>query len=252
MGSLSERGEVVRAVTTETLAGIAAATGTPVQDIFLTALTPGDELGCDAFLEMAVATALDAGGDFLYSDERAVNPASGNVEAYFKPQWSPDLLASTNYIGRLWCVRADLLDTVGTPTEPLLGHGEYDLVLRCTEAATAIRHVPRVLCERGERGGPSPKQSQTALERMLARRGIAGEVALGMVPGTFRLKRTLTRPGLVSIMIPTRAAGGLIETCIETLRRLTAYRDFEIIVHREHSARQTANGGNGCAAMPTG
>jgi len=158
-----------------------------------------------------------------------VNPASGNVEAYFKPQWSPDLLAAINYIGRLWCARADLLDKIVPPTEPLFGHGEYDLVLRCTEAATAIGHVPRVLCERGDAAPSDPKQSRAALQRMLARRGIAGEVAPGMVPGRFRLKRTLTRPGLVSIVIPTRAAGGLIETCIETLRRVTAYRDFEII-----------------------
>src|SRR4029079_4174593 len=128
-----------------------------------------------------------------------------------------------------WGMRADLLDRVGPPTEPLLTHGEYDLILRCTEAATEIRHVPRVLCERGDAAAASPKQSLTALERMLARRGIAGEVALGMVPGTFRLKRALTRPGLVSIIIPTRAAGGLIETCIETLRQQTAYPDFEII-----------------------
>ena len=229
MGPLSERGEVVRSVTAETLAGMAAATDASPHDLFLTVLTPDDELGCDAFLEMAVATALAADSDFLYSDERAVNPASGSVEAFFKPQWSPDLLASTNYIGRLWCVRADLLDRIGTMGEPLLGHGEYDLILRCTEAATAIRHVPRVLCERGDGAATSPKQSQTALERMLARRGVVGEVMLGMLPGTFRVKRTLTRPGLVSIVIPTRAAGGLIETCIDTLRRVTAYRNFEIV-----------------------
>src|SRR5207253_4173300 len=55
------------------------------------------------------------------------------------------------------------------------------------------------------------------------------EVRDGRVPGTYRLKRALTKPGRVSILIPTCAAEGLIETCITTLRRVTAYRDYEII-----------------------
>ncbi|HEX6441412.1 MAG TPA: hypothetical protein VF007_04440, partial [Stellaceae bacterium] len=130
---------------------------------FFTVLTPGDELGCDALLEMAVTTALHAEADFLYSDERRLNPATGAVEAFFKPQWSPDLMLSTNYIGRLWWARADLLRAVAEPTEALLAHGEYDLLLRCTEAAKAIRQVPAVLCERAGHD-PNPRD-RAALER---------------------------------------------------------------------------------------
>src|SRR5205085_7110763 len=59
-------------------------------ETFFTVLSPGDELGCDALLEMAIAAATHGDADFLYSDERYVNPATGNVEAFFKPQWSPD------------------------------------------------------------------------------------------------------------------------------------------------------------------
>src|SRR6266581_6186135 len=62
-----------------------------------------------------------------------------------------------------------------------------------------------------------------------ARRGIAGDISGAPVPGTFRLKRALTKPGLVSILIPTCASQGMIETCITTLRRVTAYRNYEII-----------------------
>ena len=220
---LRERAEVLGNLTPGALAGIASS------EVFFTVLSAGDELGVDAFLEMAIAAAMHPEADFLYSDERCRNPASGAVEAFFKPQWSPDLMASTNYVGRLWCARADLIRSVAEPSERLLGHGEYDLALRCTEAAASIRHVPAVLCERAALAADDPGEATRALERMLARRGIAGEITSGPVPGTYRLKRALTRPGLVSILIPTCAAQGLIETCITTLRRVTAYRDYEII-----------------------
>jgi ADP-heptose:LPS heptosyltransferase/GT2 family glycosyltransferase len=220
---IADRVEVMTDLTSQALASQDEAR------TFLTMLMPGDELGCDALFEMAVATAGNREADFLYSDERRRNPATGNIEAFFKPQWSPDLLLSTNYIGRLWCARAALLRSIAGPAEDLLAHGDYDLVLRCTEAAKAIRHVPAVLCERVEPDRDDGERDRRALERAIARRGIAGEVRPGLVSGTYQVKRSLTSEGLVSIIIPTCAADGMIETCIESLRRLTAYPNFEII-----------------------
>jgi ADP-heptose:LPS heptosyltransferase/GT2 family glycosyltransferase len=234
---LNDRVEMLRGLTPATLAGTAPSAGTPAGEMFFTVLSAGDELGVDAFLEMAIASAMHSAADFFYSDERCRNPASSTIEAFFKPQWSPDLMLSSNYVGRLWWARADLIRRIADPAEILLGHGEYDLVLRCTEAAKAIRHVPAVLCERTQPGTGDPgqssehpaEQSKQALLRALERRGIGGEVREGPVPGTYRLKRVLAKPGLVSIIIPTCAAEGLIEKCIDSLRRVTAYRDYEIV-----------------------
>src|SRR5437764_1236531 len=196
---------------------------------FLAMLSPGDALGCDALLEMALTTAAHRDADFLYSDERRLNPASGKVEAFFKPQWSPDLMSSTNYVRRLWCARADLAARIAASRDDLLQYGDYDLALRCTEQAKAIRHVPAVLLERGDPNAADPKRDRLALERALKRRGIAGEVRPGLVAGTYRVKRALPRNKLVSIIIPTCAAQGLIKACIESLRRLTRYKKYEII-----------------------
>src|SRR5207248_1128446 len=117
LDSLTGRVEVVSSLTTNALLGNNKGLA------FLTVLTPGDELGCDALLEMALTTAVHSDADFLYSDERRLNPASRQVEAFFKPQWSPDLMLSTNYVGRLWCARADLVRAIAAPTDELLRYG---------------------------------------------------------------------------------------------------------------------------------
>ncbi|HEX3952881.1 MAG TPA: glycosyltransferase family 9 protein [Stellaceae bacterium] len=210
------------------LASFRARAGVAARGMFLTVLAPGDRLGSDAFLEMALAAVSSGAPDFLYSDERRRDSASGAVKAFFKPRWSPDLLLSTNYIGRLWCVRADRLDAVTEPTETLLQRGEYDLLLRCTETAKEIQHVPAVLCERGDTI-EDEQVERAALTGMLERRSIAGEVLGGLIAGTYRVKRFTTDAGLVSIIIPTRAAEGMIQTCIKSLRQVTAYRNYEII-----------------------
>lgn len=195
---------------------------------FVAVLSPGSELGCDALHEMALAAASHREADFLYSDERRPDPATGEVEAFFKPQWSPDLLLSTNYIGQLWCARGDLVRRVAAAGGlPLTG--SYDLVLRLTEAAQAIRHVPLVLCERAAVPRDRGEQDLRALDGAAARRGVAAEVRPGLVLGTYRFRRRLAGNGMVSIIIPTRAADGMVARCIETIRAHTAYGNFEII-----------------------
>ncbi|MFI4947790.1 MAG: glycosyltransferase family 9 protein [Alphaproteobacteria bacterium] len=227
---LNDRAEVCRNLAPRALAQIASSAGVSEAEVFFTVLSAGDELGVDAFLEMATAAVMHAEADFLYSDERCHNPASGVVEAFFKPQWSPDLMLSTNYVGRLWCAHADLLRSVTDPTELLLAYGEYDLALRCTEAAKKVQHVPAVLCERAPKQSDEPAQAKQALVRMLARRGIAGDIRSGLVPGTYRVRRRLTKPGLVSVIMPTGGNVGILRTCVAGLFEGTAYQHFELII----------------------
>jgi O-antigen biosynthesis protein len=193
-------------------------------------LGAGDLLSCDALLELAVSTGLQRDADFVYSDERRTSPVTGVVDAFFKPQWSPDLLLSTNYIGRLWCAKAELLARADCTLDDLLRFGDYDAALRLTEAARMIRHVPLVLCQRSSTHLDDEAAETEALGRALERRNLRGEVRLGCARGIYRVRRQATASPLVSIIIPTRAVRGLIRTCIETLRAVTAYRNFEIVV----------------------
>ena len=69
-------------------------------------LLPGDEPGADALLELAVASGRHPDRDLLYGDEVRLSPVSKEIEHFFKPDFSPDLLLSTNYIGRPWAATA--------------------------------------------------------------------------------------------------------------------------------------------------
>ena len=110
-------------------------------------LQAGDELGCDALLEFALHASRRPDADFLYCDERRPSLSSGKVEPFFKPQWSPDLLLSMNYLGRAWCVRTDLVRRAALRPAEMLRAGAYHLVLRLTEHARAIEHLPATLLQ---------------------------------------------------------------------------------------------------------
>ena len=193
-------------------------------------LCPGDELGADSLAEIAIACGQRPAAQLFYADEDRVSPASSMREPFFKPAWSPDLLLSTNYIGRPWFASFELFRRAGVTTETLLAdQGDYDAVLRCTEMTSAIHHLPKLLCRRHESNHAEQNAEPLALRAATVRRGIEARVLAGCVPGTWRLKRTTPARGMVSIIIPTCGAQGHVEKCLDTLRRKTAYPNFEII-----------------------
>ncbi len=214
-------------------AGLVAEAVSPTSQFVI--LTAGDELGADALAELAMARALHHGADMVYGDEARISPVSKEREPFFKPDFSLDLLLSTNYIGRPWVATAAVFAATGVSPASLAADGEYDLVLRCSEQARSIRHVPKLLCLRGpteadEIAQGEIAQGEIALTGAIARRGMDAAVFASPIEGTWRVKREVGPVGKVSIIIPTCAAKGYIETCINSLRARTAYRDYEIIV----------------------
>jgi ADP-heptose:LPS heptosyltransferase/GT2 family glycosyltransferase len=205
----------------------------PPDTSYVMVMQAGDELGCDALLEFAIASSSDRGAEFLYADDRRIDPATGKIEAFFKPDWSPDLLLSTDYIGRAWCARMDLMQRAGLSIAYLAKGNPYALSLRLSETARSVRHVRSVLFQHGDAPGsgvPASKSAQRQiLKAVLKRRAIDAAIDDGLAPDALRVRRKLQTSGFVSIIIPTRATRGLIKTCIETLRGLTAYRNFEIV-----------------------
>jgi ADP-heptose:LPS heptosyltransferase/GT2 family glycosyltransferase len=189
----------------------------------------GDELGRDALGAFAVASGIHRHADCFYADEFRLAPGTPRPEAFFKPDFSPALLLSANYIGRPLLARPALLAATGVTAESLMRDGFHDLALRCTEAAAAIHHLPELL-SRTDRGiVPKADDGGTALRDAMARRGIAADVSPGTAPETWRVRRVAPVTGKVSIIIPTRAAKGYIDTCLTTLRAVTAYKNFEIV-----------------------
>ncbi len=215
-------------------------------------LRAGDVLGADALLELSLEAGLSV-ADFVFADERRIDPATGLAAAFLKPGWSPDLLLAQNYVGRPWCASAACWAAAGIDPAALPALGEHDAVLRLTEAARTVRHLPGVLCLRPgtqpdtppggvaalpdaaepdpggvATPGDTPDQEQAAIAAALARRGERATPGPGRAPGTWRVRRE-ARPGRISVVIPTIAARGLIETTLRGLREATHWADLEVV-----------------------
>ncbi len=226
---------------------------------FVVSLRAGDRLGADALLEFAIGSASNRKAVFIYADELRHDAAQSRRQPFFKPDWSPELMLSMNYVGRPWCAAAGLLSQAGLSPAGLVSGSDYDAALRLTEMAAAapggIVQVSRVLCDRGplEDGAAA---EQAALAAALERRGERATVEPGSAAGTWRIRRQPAgraagprRPrgtvaGRVSIIMPTCAARGLVRTAIKTIRATSgpALRggcDVEIVILDNTPVRDT-------------
>ena len=205
-------------------------------------LEAGDRLAPDALVALVEALDREPAADIVYSDEDAIAAGGRREEPRFKPDWSPDLLLSTNYLERVGLIRRSLVDRAGGfRAEAGLAEG-YDLVLRASELAGPIVHVARVLCHRErppvtieailERHAAGRDECQ-AIERALARRGRPGRASLVFArsgPRCYATRLALRERPLVSIVIPTRNKPAVLRTTIESILRRTDYDRYEILV----------------------
>lgn len=204
-----------------------------------------DRLPEHALFEVVKALKEHPQAQIIYSDEDKLDLQGRRCDPFFKPDWSPDLLYSQNYMTHLLVYRHQLLREVGGFRKGYEGSQDYDLLLRCIASlpeATQknIVHIPKVLyhwrmTEQSTAMGHERKDYATpaalcALQDFMDRchPGVRMEV---VQPGIYRARWPQpARLPLVSLIIPTRDGLEELRTCIESILDKTTYTNYEILV----------------------
>jgi len=206
---------------------------------FVGFLDHDDELTKDALFEVVKVLNDHPDEDLIYSDEDKMDLKGRRIEPFFKPDWSPDLFLSMNYLVHFCVIRKSLLDEIGGFREGFEGSQDYDLILRVTEQTERIFHVSKPLYSWRKAPGsvaadmrykpyafPAAKR---AILEALRRRGVRGDVEDGVYAGRYRVRYGIGSP-LVTIIIPTKNQCELLRRCLTSIDSKSTYRNYEIIV----------------------
>lgn len=158
---------------------------------YIAFLDHDDVITPDALYEMILAVKQSGTSQknavMIYSDEDKMNEdRTRYYEPHFKTDFNPDLLCSNNYITHFLMVSRTLLEKTGGIRKEFDGAQDYDFILRCTEKAEQVFHVPKVLYhwrvhKSSTAGGGGSKDyaicaGKHAIEAHLQRTGVNGEV----------------------------------------------------------------------------
>lgn len=205
---------------------------------FAVLLDHDDLLEPQALLRVAEAVVEDA-PDMVYSDEIIVGADGETPEHFiFRPAFSPEYLRAHPYIVHLVGFRTEWLRRLGGFDKTLRISQDYDLILRASERARRIVHIPEILyrwrTHPGSAGHARMSEvmaaSKAALRRHLKRRGETGEVRDGASFNFFELRYPLPPGHRVAIVIPTRNHADLVRVCIDSLRRSIESVAYDIVL----------------------
>ena len=186
------------------------------------------------------------GADMVYSDEDKVSlDRKHYYDPHFKSDFNPDLLRSNNYICHFLMFRRELLAKTGGFHSEFDGAQDYDLILRLSEQAEKIVHLPRILyhwrmhplstAENPDSKAYAFEAGRRALEEHLKRTGIAGTVENTGRPGYYRVRYGVKGRPRISIIIPNKDQAEMLRTCVESIRTRTDWPDYEIIIVENNS-----------------
>jgi GT2 family glycosyltransferase/LmbE family N-acetylglucosaminyl deacetylase/glycosyltransferase involved in cell wall biosynthesis len=204
-----------------------------LQTDFVLFLHEGETLAPHALSEMGHA-ARQGDIQLVYSDHDRVNAEGTHGQPCFTPQWAPEHLTASNYIGGVYALRGERL------ARWQARHAEsaawrYACLLDASAGLTRehVQRCPLMLWSAplDDAGDAALRvEETTALRAHLARHtpdAAVLELPHGLRAVEWPLPSALPK---VSIIIPTMGRLGLIQPCIESLLQITAWPNYEVVI----------------------
>jgi GT2 family glycosyltransferase len=247
---LAKSDDRVKLVRRSTNGGIVEASNSALElasGDYVVLLDHDDSLTLDALEIVNELISYDPFVDYIYSDEDKINSDGVCFDTFVKPDWAPERLLGQNYCCHLSVLKRSIVNEVGGFRPGFEGSQDYDLILRVTEQAKRIHHIPRVLYHwRVVEGSTASEQfakpyaieaAKKAVEEHLERRGV--DAVVETTPhGYQRVRRALKEWPKVSIVIPSGAFTKMIRghesvlvlNSVESIFAKTSYPNFEVVV----------------------
>jgi len=223
--------------------GISAASNRALQMAsgdYVALLDHDDVLAPNALFHVVDALQSADRPDVLYSDEDHMDESGRRFAPFFKPDWSPDLILSENYVCHLMTFRRELALQVGGFRSAFDLSQDHDILLRLSGVANRVLHIPRVLYHwRTSLGSMSRashseerafKSSRSVVESYLAESQSEAVVENGLYSGRWRVRYPIPPDARVSILIPTAGKTEVLDRNLKALWKTAGSTPYEVVI----------------------
>lgn len=214
---------------------------------FVALLDHDDLLPLFSLYEIVKCINENPNAEFIYTDEDKFEKLGGKrYDPYFKSDFAPDTLRANNFICHFSVFKKELMDKLGGFRSEYDGAQDYDILLRMSEETNKIVHIPKILyhwrvhaLSTAKAGGTAKPYAYEAgikaIQDHINRLGLKGTVEQGNTLGTYKINYEVIGNPKVSIIIPNKDYINTLKVCLNSLKKLTTYENYEIIVVENNS-----------------
>jgi len=191
----------------------------------------------------------EQGADYLYCDETTFKSGDINrmLTMHFKPDFAPDNLRANNYICHFSVFKRTLLDGDELFRTKFDGSQDHDMILRLTDNAQKIVHVPRLMYYWRSHPGSTAAGIEAKPYAIQAAKGAVAEHLRGhgyehfKIESTrafetiFRIRYQIKGTPKISIVIANKDHAEDLRRCVTSITEKSTYDNFEIIIVENNS-----------------
>lgn len=191
----------------------------------------------------------EQGADYLYCDETTFRSGDVNrmLTMHFKPDYAPDNLRANNYICHFSVFKRTLLEGDELFRTKYDGSQDHDMILRLTDNAQKIVHIPRLMyywrCHSGsvasgiEAKPYAIEAAKGAVAEHLRKHGyehfkIESTRAFETI---FRIRYQITGTPKISIVIPNKDHTEDLKRCVSSILEKSTYDNYELVIVENNS-----------------
>ena len=190
--------------------------------------------------------------DYIYCDETTFHDGDINkaLTMHFKPDYAPDNLRANNYICHFSVFSRALLDGTELFRTKFDGSQDHDMILRLTDNAKQVVHVPKVLYYWRSHSGSVASGISAKPYAIEAAKGAVAEhlrkhgfnhfeiTSTRAFETIFRIQYQILGNPKISIVIANKDHEQDLRRCITSIVEKSTYDNYEIIVVENNSTTQ--------------
>lgn len=195
----------------------------------------------------------EQGADYLYCDETTFKSGDINqmLTMHFKPDYAPDNLRANNYICHFSVFARELLDGNELFRSKFDGSQDHDMILRLTDNAKKIVHIPRLMYYWRSHAGSVASGIGAKPYAVAAAKGAVAEhlrkhgyenfkiTSTRAFETIFKIRYEIIGNPKISIVIANKDHAEDLKRCIQSIYEKSTYDNWEIIVVENNSTQQS-------------
>jgi O-antigen biosynthesis protein len=196
---------------------------------FIGFLHTGIELSKFTLIEFVKDLNQSPDSEILYSDHDYIDQNNIHIDPFFKPDWSPYLFKSMDYISSFYIIRKNIVKKINFNL--IIDECfNFDVLLQSIENSKIFRHISIPLYSIKNEIKIDFSSKKLALSNHLKRSNISAKIKTGIVKNTFQIQYSLNKKPKVSIIIPSKNNFKVLKKCINSIEKKTNYKNKEIII----------------------